>query len=88
MNSNRREALADCPPSAKLVYKALEWEGRQTQQQLAEETLLSPRTVRSALRTLEDADIVTEGIHFRDARKNVYEIRTEPKGRLEEEQTA
>lgn len=39
-NATVREGLRDCPPSAKLVAKVLEYDGPLTQQELAEETLL------------------------------------------------
>lgn len=70
---DRFECLMDLPPSAKLVYKVLEVEGQLTQSQLAEETLLSKRTIRYALAQLETADIVTEDIYFPDARKKLYQ---------------
>lgn len=70
----QRAALADLPPSAKLVALALTQRGRMTQQQLAEETLLSPRTTRHALTELEDADVVTSRVSFMDARQSLYSI--------------
>lgn len=67
-----RDALKALPPSAKLVVKVLEHHDALTQGQLADETLLPPRTVRYALRRLEDADIVTSRFSFSDARKRLY----------------
>jgi DNA-binding transcriptional regulator LsrR (DeoR family) len=69
-----REAVRELPPSAKLVYKTLEYEGGLTQSQLATETMLPPRTVRDALSRLEDADIVEERIFIPDARKSTYAL--------------
>ncbi|MDX1744892.1 MAG: winged helix-turn-helix transcriptional regulator [Halobacteriales archaeon] len=68
------EALTDLPPSAKLVAKVLEYEHTLTQSQLAEETLLPPRTVRYALSRLEDHDIVESRFSFTDARKRLYSL--------------
>lgn len=70
------EYLADAPPSAKLVYKTLEYEGELTQSQLVDETLLSARTVRYALTELQDRDVVREEIYFADARKRLYSLET------------
>lgn len=68
------EAVRDLPPSAKLVAKVLEYEGGQTQQQLAEETLLPARTVRYGLTRLEEADVVESRFSFTDARKRIYTL--------------
>jgi len=67
-------AVESLPPSAKLVYKTLEYEGPMTQSQLAEESLLPQRTVRHALGKLEDADVVEESVYLMDARKSSYSI--------------
>ena len=68
------EAVRDLPPSAKLVAKELEYGGSSTQQALAEETLLPPRTVRYALTRLEEVGAVESRFSFADARKRVYEL--------------
>lgn len=68
------EAIRDLPPSAKLVAKVLEYNDRLTQSQLAEETLLPPRTVRYALSRLEECDAVVSRFSFTDARKRVYAL--------------
>jgi DNA-binding MarR family transcriptional regulator len=62
------------PPSAKLVFKTLEHEGELTQPQLAEQTLLAGRTVRSALSELEDAWLVTSRQSVFDARRTLYSL--------------
>jgi DNA-binding MarR family transcriptional regulator len=67
-------ALCDLPPSAKLVAKTLEYEGELTQSGLAAETLLPPRTVRHALKRLEEHEIVESRISFVDARQRVYSL--------------
>ena len=71
------ETLRELPPSAKLVAKVLEYNNSLTQSQLAEETLLPPRTVRYALRRLEDAGIVESRFSFSDARKRIYTLAAE-----------
>lgn len=69
-------AVETLPPSAKLVYKTLEYEGPMTQSQLAEESLLPQRTVRHALGKLEAVDVVEESVYLMDARKSSYRLRT------------
>lgn len=69
-----REDVFELPPSAKLVYKVLEYNGELTQKQIVEESLLSPRTVRYALNELESAGIVEEDIYFADARQRLYRL--------------
>ena len=71
-----RERLADLPPSAKLVAKVLEIDAPLSQGQLAEESLLPDRTVRYALNRLQEVGIVGSRYSFRDARKQVYYLRT------------
>ena len=77
------ERLSDLPPSAKLVYKVLEYKGSLTQKQIVEESMLSARTVRYALERLEGIGAVDEDIYFADARQNLYQLnaeRTAPDG--------
>jgi DNA-binding MarR family transcriptional regulator len=71
-----RDRLRDLPPSAKLVAKVLEIEAPLSQGQLSEESLLPDRTVRYALNRLEEGGIVESRHSFRDARKQVYYLRT------------
>ena len=68
------EHIEDLPPSAKLVFKVLEYDGPLTQKQIVEESMLSARTVRYALERLEDIGIVDEDVYFADARQSLYEI--------------
>ena len=67
-------AVASLPPSAKLVYKTLQYEGAMTQSQLADASLLPQRTVRHALKKLESADVVEESVYLMDARKSNYRL--------------
>ncbi|RLM77424.1 winged helix-turn-helix domain-containing protein, partial [Halobellus sp. Atlit-38R] len=55
---DRWASVRDMPPSAKLVAKILDYEDTLTQSQIAEESLLPPRTVRYALSRLEDEGAV------------------------------
>jgi len=68
------DCLSDLPPSAKLVYKVLEYDGPLTQKRLVEESMLSARTVRYALERLEDCGHVEERVYFADARQSLYEL--------------
>lgn len=74
MHEATEEELADLPPSAKLVYKVLEYNGPLTQKAIVEESMLSARTVRYALERLEKIGVVEEDVYFADARQNLYEI--------------
>ncbi|MEF8789827.1 MAG: MarR family winged helix-turn-helix transcriptional regulator [Haloarculaceae archaeon] len=69
--------LRELPPSAKLVAKTLEYEGELTQSRLASETLLPSRTVRHAVKRLEEHGVVESRISFVDARQRVYSLRGE-----------
>ncbi len=71
------EALKELPPSAKLVLKVLQYNDALTQNQIAEETLLPPRTVRYALTRLEEIDAVDSRFSFSDARKRLYSLKVE-----------
>ena len=69
--------VRELPPSAKLVAKVLEYNETLTQSQLAEETLLPPRTIRYALTRLEEEGAVTSQFSFSDARKRLYTLTIE-----------
>ena len=74
MSDSDGDTIEDLPPSAKLVFKVLEYNGPMTQKGIVEESMLSARTVRYALERLEEIDIVEEDVYFADARQNLYEI--------------
>jgi predicted transcriptional regulator len=74
MTESDGESIADLPPSAKLVYKVLEYDGPLTQKGIVEESMLSARTVRYALERLDEVGVVDEDVYFADARQNLYEI--------------
>jgi predicted transcriptional regulator len=77
MSETDGEGIADLPPSAKLVYKVLEYNGPLTQKGIVEESMLSARTVRYALERLDEVGVVEEDVYFADARQNLYEITEE-----------
>ena len=66
--------LRDLPPSAKLVYTVLKYEGELTQQELIEEAYIAPTTVRDALTRLEEIDVIDEEVHILDARQRLYRV--------------
>jgi len=76
--SDSGEELDELPPSAKLVYKVLEYDGPLTQKQIVEESMLSARTVRYALERLQEIDLVSQDVYFADARQSLYELEGEP----------
>ena len=77
MTQTDEEGLDDLPPSAKLVFKVLEYNGTLTQKGIVEESMLSARTVRYALERLEAIGVVDEDVYFADARQNIYELTPE-----------
>jgi predicted transcriptional regulator len=74
MTESDEGGIADLPPSAKLVYKVLEYNGPLTQKGIVQESMLSARTVRYALERLDEIGVITEDVYFADARQNLYEI--------------
>lgn len=66
--------LKELPPSAKLVFFVLKHHESLTQQQISDESLLPPRTVRYALSELQDEGLITNQISLRDARQQVYSL--------------
>jgi predicted transcriptional regulator len=72
--TDEEENLDDLPPSAKLVFKVLEYNGPLTQKGIVEESMLSARTVRYALERLETIGAVDEDVYFADARQNLYQL--------------
>ena len=74
MSEEISQKLLDLSPSAKLVFTVLENEEPLTQKQIAEETLLPPRTVRYALTQLKEIERVSEDVRLSDARQSYYKI--------------
>jgi transcription initiation factor IIE alpha subunit len=69
------EKLERLPPSAKLVFKALESKGQMTQKEIIRETILPSRTVRYAINRLKEEEILMELFYFIDSRQSLYEIK-------------
>jgi transcription initiation factor IIE alpha subunit len=63
------------PPSAKLVYRVLLYNGPMSHKELRNETGLGPRTLRFALARLKESDVVVERIRLEDARQRIVCIR-------------
>lgn len=72
------DRVADLPPSAKLVFKVLEYNGGLTQKGIVEKSRLSQRTVRDALDRLQEVDTVEKTIYVPDARQNLYRLTIDP----------
>ena len=68
------EELLKMPPSAKLVYKILEYEGPLTQKEIADKSMLPLRTVRYAISMLSKNGLVARMPDARDSRRHVYFI--------------
>jgi NAD+ kinase len=62
------------PPSAKLVYKILSYEGNLTQKEVIKISNLPERTVRYALELLLKRKIITHQPYLNDARQTVYGV--------------
>jgi NAD+ kinase len=60
------------PPSAKLVYKILSYEGNLTQKEIINLSNLPERTVRYALELLLKKSLITQSPYLNDARQTVY----------------
>jgi DNA-binding Lrp family transcriptional regulator len=68
------ERIDELPPSAKLVFKVLEYNRQMTQKEIAEETRLSVRTVRYALNRLTEEGIVEQVPCLSDGRQTLYDL--------------
>jgi len=66
------DAVANLPPSAKLVYLVLQEVDPLTQAELRQRTQLPDRTVRSALERLEEAGVIESQPYLGDARQTLY----------------
>ena len=78
VESTTDDDLKELPPSAKLVYKVLEYEGAMTQAELASATRLCSRTVRYAITKLEAGDAIESRVSLADARRSIYSIPDDP----------
>jgi len=74
MDGKVEEAIDELPPSAKLVYKVLEYNHQMTQKEIADETRLSVRTVRYALNRLTEKGLVEQVPCLTDGRQTLYDL--------------
>jgi DNA-binding Lrp family transcriptional regulator len=74
MKEQTLTSLCELPPSAKLVFKVLEYDGSHTQKEIVQRSRLSARTVRSALDNLTDIGAVKEEVYIPDARQRLYRL--------------
>ena len=65
-------SLRKLPPSAKLIYRALDQRGALTSRELSDETYLAPRTVRHALKRLRQFGLVQTRNSLRDSRTSYF----------------
>lgn len=72
---NLYRQIEELPPSAKLVFKVLEYGGLLTQKEIVQESYLPPRTVRYALSRLKNEGFLEERFYFKDARQSLYGLR-------------
>lgn len=72
------DAVSDLPPSAKLIAKVLEYNGTLTQSKLVNKSRLSPRTVRHALKQLDETGVVDSEVSLADARQQLYSLKIKP----------
>lgn len=66
--------IKNLPPSAKLIYKILSYEGDLTQKELISATNLPERTVRYALNLLLKKELIMQHPYLNDARQTVYGV--------------
>lgn len=69
-------SVAELPPTAKLVYRALVVTDAETQPDLAETTGTSQRSVRNALGQLEERGAVEARTCLTDTRVRLYTVAT------------
>src|SRR3989338_6734425 len=66
--------IKNLPPSAKLIYKILSYEGDLTQKEIISATNLPERTVRYALELLLGKGLISHRPYLNDARQTVYGV--------------
>jgi DNA-binding MarR family transcriptional regulator len=72
------DKIDELPPSAKLVFKVLEYNRQMTQKEIADETRLSVRTVRYALNRLTEKGLVEQVPCLTDGRQTLYDLNDDP----------
>ncbi len=68
------ERIKNLPPSAKMIYKILTYEGSLTQKEIINNTYLPERTVRHALELLIKKNLIVKQPYLNDARQTVYSV--------------
>lgn len=72
------ELVNDLYPSAKLAYWVLEKEGSEMRKtELKQETLLEDKTLREAIKTLEEEGVAYKRKDPHDNKKRIYGLNTE-----------
>lgn len=75
MVSDQKTAIADLPPSSKLVYYVLKNEGKLTRKQITAESRLSTQTTRCGLKRLESSNVIEkEEPNASGNARNVYSL--------------
>ena len=72
MPTHMSDTLTRLPPAPTLVYKILEFQGPLTYSELLDEAKLPESTLKDALQTLRDHDLVVRQYHSDDARSHLY----------------
>lgn len=72
MATSPTEQLSELPPSAKLVFYVLKQQSPLTQKEICNEALLADRTVRYALKRLNENELIKAQISVSDARQQLY----------------
>lgn len=73
--------LKEAPPSARFIFKLLEYEGPLTAKEVVDESGFTDRTVRSSLNWLTERGIVESVPSLRDLRQERYDLaRRRPRG--------
>ncbi|MDZ7687110.1 MAG: helix-turn-helix domain-containing protein [Halobacteriales archaeon] len=80
------EKIDELPPSAKLVFKVLEYNRQMTQKEIADETRLSVRTVRYALNRLTEKGLVEQVPCLTDGRQTLYDLNDDPELATEDDE--
>jgi DNA-binding MarR family transcriptional regulator len=72
MVTSTTEQLSELPPSAKLVFYVPKHQSPLTQKEICDEALLADRTVRYALKRLDENELIEAQISFSDSRQQLY----------------
>jgi len=72
--------VRDLAPTARLVYLALQGDGRHTPEELLERTGADKASLTRALRVLRDEDLVEADSHPVDGRRKLYGLSADPSG--------